>query len=134
MFQKGFLLLAFATNIILGSVCMMPMAMAAEPLHNDANVMGQMVTPIAPMSHADCTHCSHRSEKKEQKPSSCTGHCLSQATNANSTNVVAGSTQLIATLPTAFPLPWSGNESAVTPLTINTSPPLNPSHSVVLRL
>ena len=127
----------FLINTLIGSTCTMPMAMAAEmPAHHDMDSMEEMMTPLAQMSHADCDHCPHHTEKKEPAPSSssCAGHCLSQATNTNPSNVTFSSSQLIAALPASFPLVWNAVTNTNQRQLINASPPPIPDTTVVLRL
>jgi hypothetical protein len=109
---------AFVTNILLGNVCMMPMAMAAE-------------------IPADCAHCSHHEEKKESAPqsSSCGGLCLSQAAiNNTQGNLVVGSAQLLAIPSTPILIQWMTGIDIVLRPDIHASPPGMPTDSVVLRL
>lgn len=127
---------AFVTNILLGNICMMPMAMAAEMPQHEMNEMEEVMTPMAPMSHADCPDCPHHEEKGEpaQQSSSCAGHCLSQATSVNPANLVFGSAQLAAALPAVVSYQWSSTENSLAQPNINPSPPLTSTDSVVLRL
>jgi hypothetical protein len=36
-------------------------------MHHDTNVSEEVMTPMTPMSHADCEHCPHHEEKKHLK-------------------------------------------------------------------
>ena len=127
----------FLINILFGNLCMMSMAMAAEmPPSHDMNATEQVITPMEPMSHADCYGCPHHTEKKEpaQQSSSCAGHCLSQVTSANPANIDFGSSQLVAALPVSFPIVLNAPENAAPLPLVNTSPPSIPTDTVVLRL
>lgn len=131
------LVAALLTNSILGSLCMMPMAMAAEiPTQQHDESMEGMMTPMQPMSHADCPDCPHHQEKKApvQQSSSCAGHCLSHATNANPTNVITVASQLVVALPTAVPIIVSNAQDVPVPSNITASPPPIQTDTVVLTL
>ena len=134
---KFFVTGAFIINTLVGNFCMMSMAMAAEmPPSHDMNATEQVMTPMEPISHADCDGCPHHTEKKEpaQQSSSCAGHCLSQATSANPANIVFGSSQVVAALPASFPIVLNAPENAAPLPLVNTSPPSIPTDTVVLRL
>ena len=137
MLVKILLSMAFVTHAVVGSFCMIPMAMPSDmPMSHDMHASATMMTPIAPMSRTDCDHCPHHEEKKavSQQSSSCAGHCLSQATANTQGNVVIGSAQLLAVLPTAIPIQWGTTEDLLLQPNINASPPFTSTNSVVLRL
>lgn len=131
--MKILLLAAFITQTTIGSFCMMPMAMAAE---HETESMEDVMTPMVPMSHADCPDCPHHEQKEApaQQSSSCAGHCLSHATNSNPTNVVTIASQLIVALPTAVPIIVSNAQDIPFPLNITASPPPIQTDTVVLTL
>ena len=132
-----FLVAALLINSVLGTICMMPMAMAAGlPMQDNVTAMEEMMTPRASMSHSDCEHCSHQTAKKDpaQQSSSCAGHCLSQAMNIHPGNSVFESPQHMATLPARFFMPWNATENFAALPGINASPPSILTDMVVLRL
>lgn len=122
-------------NTALGSFCMMPMAMAAEPMPHQTDATEQMMTPMAPMSHADCPDCPHHQEKQQPvSQSSCAGHCLSHANNSNPANVVIVASQLAVALPAPTRIVVSNAErNAIVP-EIALSPPPIATDTVVLTL
>lgn len=102
---------AFLTNILLGSVCMMPMAMAADmPMHHDEAMEMVMtpvetMTPVVLMSSTYCEHCVHV-QKEQPTPMSagCAGHCLSKANDGVALVTSASSlAQHLVALPPALP-------------------------------
>ncbi len=73
---------SFVTHILLGTFCMMPMAMAMAadmpPQHDEAMEMN--MTPMAPMSPLHCEHCTHVDQQNNNNPmNNCAGHCLAKA-------------------------------------------------------
>lgn len=111
---------------------MMPMAMAADTsMSHD-----EMMTPMVPMSQADCPDCLHHEQKESpaQQSSSCAGHCLSHANSSNPTNLVVNSSQLAIAMPPSTPIQWNMIENTVQQPSVNSSPPRNITDSVVLRL
>lgn len=137
MFMRSLITVAILTNATIGQFCMMPMAMAAEmPTQRHDDSMEEMMTPMQPMSHADCPDCPHHQEKQEppQQSSSCAGHCLSHAANANSTNVVIVASQLAVVLPTAAPIVAGNGQEILFAPEITDSPPPIATDTVVLTL
>jgi hypothetical protein len=137
MNMKLIILTGFIANILLSNFYMMPMAITTDvSIHHNTNVSEKMMTPMTPMSHADCEHCPHHEEKKESAPqsSSCAGHCLSQATSTNTSNVTIGTAQLLALLPVSTIVQWVTVDNAVLQPTSNLSPPRITTDKIVLRL
>lgn len=76
------LLVAFLSHVIVGSFCMVPMAMAAEPQEVVMQHEHVNMTSADAMSHADCDTCKHHQQKA---PSGCSGHCFTAAVDTIST-------------------------------------------------
>ncbi len=126
----------FVINILIGNICMMPMAMATDiSSEHDMDLTEDMMTPMAPMSHADCAHCPKHEEKKAPVPqsSSCAGHCLTQATD-NTRNLLFDAARVIAAVPAVIPIPWNTVENLIPMPAITASPSLPSTNTVVLRL
>ena len=123
-------MLAFAAHVLIGSFCMMPMAMAAEmSMPSDSHAMEQM-------SHADCPDCPHHEEQKKpsQQSSSCAGNCLAQA-RQSTTGITFHGLQEVAVAPAlqnAFVEENHGQEEKV-PVAAS-PPPTMPTDTIVLRL
>lgn len=104
MILKVLASIGLTANILLGNVCMMPMAHAEAMPHDQHEEMA--MTPVEPMSPAHCEHCVHLSpEKPTQADGGCAGHCLSKA--SESSQAVSSTTQPLlagAALPTATSL------------------------------
>ena len=115
---------------------MMPMAMAAEMPTHDMHAMEDMMTPMEPISHTDCSDCPHHEEQKEptQQSSSCAGHCLAQA--HQSTTVIAfQGVQEVAVVPSlqnAF-VEESHDQEEKVPVAAS-PPPTSSTDTIVLRL
>ena len=126
----------FAIHVLVGSFCTMPMAMAAEMLTHDMHAMEDVMTPMEPMSHADCPDCPHHEEQKKptQQSSSCAGHCLAQA-HQSTTGIVSHGVQVVAVVPAlqnAF-VEESHNQEEKVPVAA-APPPTMATGTIVLRL
>ena len=85
MRMRILVLTALLTNTLLGNICMMDMAHAAMPMEEgNQDVMEMMnMSPMYPMSQADCPGCEHeegggRHQTPAPTSSPCdSGHCLS---------------------------------------------------------
>ena len=110
---RYFLAVIVLANVILGHLCMMPVAYAsARPaVHGEAIEM--VMTPLVPMTPVHCPQCL-RVVKVEPLPmrGSCAGNCLSQG--PESVAVTSGISQTRVTAAHVPVHPWSavGDASA----------------------
>lgn len=96
--------IGFAAHVLLGNVCMMPMAGAAEmPVSHEEH----MEMAMTPMSSVDCEYCiKEQSNGVPMKGMPCNGgHCLSKSVPQASTAIQASSLLAAVTLPVGILLP-----------------------------
>jgi hypothetical protein len=121
----------FALNIVLGNICLMPMA-AAQSMPDD-HQMEEAMTPMEPMSPMHCEGCIEVRESQKAEPMPCGGSCLSQASDTTGALVSTGGSE--STAPSGFPAFIAAVRSNVTsPITLTVWPPPLSSDSIVLRL
>ena len=106
MIMKLTIIGTFLLNTLLGSFCMMPMAMAADMPNQQDEAVEMNMTPMAPMSMAHCEHCTHvDGQSNAPMSNSCAGHCLAKAQDALTAAVsVSFGHQIALALPPAFPI------------------------------
>lgn len=74
--------IGFIAQVLLGNVCMMPMAFAASMPAAPESHMEMVMTPIIPMSPLHCDQCvtvTPMGGDLFSGKTSCAGHCLSQS-------------------------------------------------------
>lgn len=83
--------IGFATNALLGNLCMAPMAFAEGMEMSHQQHMEIAMTPMVPMSSLPCDHCITvlPEDIQAQDPIGCTSHCISQANETRVGNVIA---------------------------------------------
>ena len=132
MMKKRFVALAFTTHALLGSFCMMPMAMAAPtdmPMAHEENM-----TPMDAMSHQDCDRCPHQEQGAHPSQSGCAGHCLTAASD-NTAYSNPNSTQQTLSVVISPPIPvvFAPVEVAVSGDEVSKPPEETGTRTVVLR-
>lgn len=125
--------IGFTSYILLGNVCMMQMAGAAEmPMSHEEHAEMSMT----PMSSADCEHCPKQEQPDEtpKKGMPCSGgHCISESIPSSSAAVQTPGLLAASTPPTAVSLPTVSLEPNGLPH--STAPPAIPisTKTIVLR-
>ena len=127
--------MAVVITVLLNALCMMPMAMAA-PVPQEMPNAEQTMTPMVPLSRADCAHCPDHKDKREpasQFPS-CAGLCLENATITHLSTVVTAGNQIIGALQPKTHIVVSDLQNGAIALLIAASPPRTLTAMVVLIL
>ncbi|MBI5794607.1 hypothetical protein HZA87_06050 [Candidatus Uhrbacteria bacterium] len=133
MFLRVLTATAFSSHVILGSLCMMPMAFAQGMPVSHGEHMEMAMSPVQPMSPVHCEQCL-RVPDSPQMPMSgtCAGHCLATVSDSRAIShhpsVLAG-----AALPPAIPAAAaSGAADAFIDATAPPNPPVS-TQTIVLR-
>lgn len=109
--MKIFASIGFTAHVLVGNLCMMPMAYAQDELmpgnmHHD--VMDMAMSPQYPMSAVHCENCEKKHiEEPPMRGMPCDGgHCFTHATSSNTVaSPVANFFASVVLPPTAFVFP-----------------------------
>jgi hypothetical protein len=131
MIKRIGLMIALLAHVLLGNLCLMPIASAEMPPEHQTH---RDMTPMAPMSSVGCAHCPSEKAEKQKAQSGCAGSCFFQALDTP-VGALFGSMQDMPAVPAAFILYPESVPLIFEKPAITASPPRSrEKNTVVLRL
>jgi hypothetical protein len=93
MFRKGFIAIAFLTNVLLGNLCFMPMVSAAPvSVKEHEEVVMTYLVPMSPVHCKDCLHKVDTGSTHQMNGFSCmSGNCLSGSHAPDTSRILSNS-------------------------------------------
>ena len=127
----------FAAHVLLGNVCMMPMAFAQGMEMPHEEHMEMTMSQMVPMSLVHCEHCAKiesGSDDQSQQQSGCAGQCFSQAQSTTTSTVSSGSPLVVAAPPLPIIVAFDPQTFSVVAPSATAPPTGIPTDTIVLRL
>ncbi|TSC58579.1 MAG: hypothetical protein Greene041619_453 [Candidatus Peregrinibacteria bacterium Greene0416_19] len=128
--------IVFAVHVVIGNFCVMPMAFAEDTAMPYAVHMEMVMTPMFPMSPANCDHCVQvqlNDGDQSRQQTGCAGHCFSQSQNAAASAVTFDAPHIGTANP--IPIISAASQTASVAVPPATAPPTAiHTDTIVLRL